>query len=157
MVLCVAAAASGLTLPQAGRNKRQAGAADQQADPSLMLYSAVMPSTIGLSRLDISAIHAPLLLRKRRDVSEQDQQAEPTLLMYSALPAAVDVSSIGLKTVPLSSVAVSNIHSPLFWRKKRDTADQQAEDATILYSMAMPLTNNIWGMNNAFVVPLLKK
>ena len=155
MVLCVAAAASALTVPQERRTKREAG--DQQADPSLMLYSAVMPSTIGFSRLGISAIHSPLLIRKRRDVSEQDQQAEPTLLMYSALPAA-DVSSIGLRTVlPLSSVAVSNIHSPLFWRKKRDTADQQAEDATILYSMATPLTANIWGMNDAVVVPLLKK
>ena len=150
----MAAAASALTVPQEWRTKRQAG--DQQADPSLMLYSAVMPSTIGFSRLGISAIHSPLLIRKRRDVSEQDQQAEQTLLMYSALPAA-DVSSIGLRTVPLSSVAVSNIHSPLFWRKKRDTADQQAEDATILYSMATPLTANVWGMNDAVVVPLLKK
>ena len=160
VVLC-AAAASGLTVPQAWRTKREADTADQQADPSLLLYSPAMTSNIGFSSLDISGlpiVHSPLVWRKRRDVSAagQDQQADPSLLMYSALPAAADISSIGLKTIPVNSVAVSSMHSPLIWRKKRDTADQQAQEATIMYSMPMPLTTNVWG-NNAFMVPLLKK
>lgn len=161
VVLC-AAAASGLTVPQAWRTKREADTADQQADPSLLLYSTAMPSNIGFRSLDISGlpiVHSPLVWRKRRDVSAvgQDQQADPSLLMYSALPAAADISSIiGLKTIPVNSVAVTSIHSPLIWRKKRDTADQQVQEATIMYNMPMPLTTNVWG-NNAFMVPLLKK
>ena len=173
-MLCASLVACVLSLPM--------DAADQQADPSLVIYRSVVPSTVNIGRVPL--LRSSLLWRKKRDVAapEMDQQADPAMIMYSTLPVMSrihspffwrkkrDVSATEMDQqadesalVLLRSSAVPTtvglrhlglVNSPFLWRKKRDTADQTAEEARILYTM--PMVNNIWG-RRTIMMPFLKK